>query len=144
MSTVTTHIFPKDEGWAVRKEGEGRASLLVVKDGAKWAVKELNAERASAVLPTQAEAIDRARKLAGGKSIQVVYSTQKQAIDAARKIVHNAKAGQIVVHGRDGSVHLGEVHGLPTVQTSRRKSDLGTEAIKRAVSMVIRERLEGK
>jgi hypothetical protein len=52
--------------------------------------------------------------------------------------------GQIVVHGRDGSFRLVEAHGLRAVQKSPLKSHLGTKAIKRAVSAVIRERLEGK
>jgi len=78
------------------------------------------------------------------KSYSSVYPTRKQAIDAAREIVQRSSAGEIVVHGRDGSVRWREVIGLPIVQKSRVKSDLGTENIRRAVSEVIRERLEGK
>ena len=71
-----------------------------------------------------------------------VYSTQKQALKAARDILQRSAAGQIVVHGRNGSMRWRDVHGLPAVQKPPRKSDLGTEAIKRAVSAVIRQRLE--
>jgi hypothetical protein len=155
MSTKTTHIIPSDDGWAVRKEGEHRASsirgkkgdVFVVKHGEEWAVRKPHAERASAVLPTQAEAIGRAKELAGSGEIHVqhrddVYVTKKEAIDAARDMVHRSSAGQIVVHGRDGSMSWRDVHGLPVVQKPPRKSDLGTKAIKKAVSTVIRERLE--
>jgi hypothetical protein len=70
-----------------------------------------------------------------------LYSTQKKAIDAARRIAQRSSASQIVVYGRDGSIRWREVHGLPAVQTAPRKSDLGTKAIEKAVSTVIRERL---
>ena len=73
-----------------------------------------------------------------------VYPTQKKALDVAREMARRASAAQIVVHGRDGSFRLFGSHGLPTIQTSRRKSDLGTQAIRRAVSAVIRERLAGQ
>lgn len=83
-------------------------------------------------------------KEGGPKRYSGVYPTQKQAIEAAREFVQRSPAGEIVVHGRDGSIRWREVHGLPVVQKSRLKSDLGTENIRRAVSEVIRERLEGK
>jgi hypothetical protein len=73
-----------------------------------------------------------------------VYPTQKQAIDAAREIVQRSSAGEIVVHGRDGSFRWREIHGLPILQKPRVKSDLGTANIRRAVTAAIRERLEGK
>jgi Uncharacterized protein conserved in bacteria (DUF2188) len=71
-----------------------------------------------------------------------VYSTQKQAMEVARDLVQRSPAGQVVVHGRNGSMKLRYVHGLPVVQKPPRKSDLGTSAIKKAVSTVIRQRLE--
>ncbi len=71
-----------------------------------------------------------------------VYSTQKAAVDAARQIVRRAPAGQIVVHSRNGSMRSRDVHGLPVLQTSPQKSKLGTKAIERAVSLVLRERLD--
>ena len=76
-----------------------------------------------------------------GRRARSVYPTQKQAIEAARKVAFRSSAGQIVVHSRNGSMRLKDIWGLPPVQPSARKSDLGTKAIERAVSAVIRERL---
>jgi hypothetical protein len=78
------------------------------------------------------------------KRKSIVYSTQKQALAVAVENVQRAPAAQVVVHGRTGSMRRRYVHGLPAVQKSRVKSDLGTENIRRAVSAVIRERLQGK
>ena len=72
-----------------------------------------------------------------------VYSTQKEAIEAAREIVQRTSAGQVVIHHRDGSIRTRDIHGLPDVQQPPRKSNLGSKAIERAVSTVIRERLSG-
>jgi hypothetical protein len=110
MPAKTTHIIPRDHGWAVKKE-----AVFVAKNGNQSAMKKPRAER--------------------------VYPSQKQAIDAACRIAERSSASQIVVHGRDGSIRWREVHGLPAVQKSPQKSDLGTKAIERAVSAVIRERL---
>jgi hypothetical protein len=110
MPTKTTHIIPRDDGWAVKKE-----AVIIAKNGNQSAMKKPHAER--------------------------VYTSQKQAINAARRIAKRSSAGQIVVHGRDGSIRWREVHGLPAVQTAPKKSDLGTKAIERAVFTVIRERL---
>jgi hypothetical protein len=103
MTAKTTHVVPRNHGWAVMQEGRRRPSS-VARDGA--------------------------------------YSTQKQALEAARDIVRRSPAGQIVVHDRDGSMHWRDIHGLPAIQKPPRKSDLGTEAIKKAVFAVIRKRLE--
>lgn len=46
-------------------------TVYVVQHGDEWAVKKPNAERASAVLPTQREAIERAKELAGKGSIHI-------------------------------------------------------------------------
>jgi hypothetical protein len=116
MPTKTTHIIPSDDGWIVKKEP---AYVFVEERGAQWAVKRPNAKRASAV-----------------------YATQREAINAARKTVMRSSAGQIVVHGRNGSIRWRDLHGLPVVQRPPRKSDLGTKAIEKAVSNVIRKRLE--
>jgi len=70
-----------------------------------------------------------------------VYSTLNQALEVARRTVQRSRAGQIVVHLRDGSMRRHDVHGLPPLPASPYKSDIGTRAIKRAVSAVIRERL---
>ena len=72
-----------------------------------------------------------------------LYSTQKEAIQAARDIVQRTSAGQIVIHLLDGSIRTQDIHGLPEVQQPPRKSNLGSKAIERAVSAVIRERLSG-
>ena len=45
--------------------------VFVIKQGGDWAVKKPHAERASAVLPTQAKAIARAKELAGRGEIHV-------------------------------------------------------------------------
>jgi hypothetical protein len=100
MPAKTTHVIPKNGGWAVRKEGSTNRSTSV-------------------------------------------YSTQKEAIEAAREIVQRMAAGQVVIHYRDGSFRTRYTHGLPEVHRSPRKSKLGTKAIERAVSSVIRERLSG-
>lgn len=100
MRAKTTHVIPKNGGWAVQKEG--------------------SANRSSSV-----------------------YPTQKEAIEAAREIVQRTSAGQVVIHHRDGSIRTRDIHGLPEVQQPPRKSKLGSKAIERAVSTVIRERLSG-
>ena len=45
--------------------------VFVVKQGDDWAVKKPHSERASALLPTQAEAIARAKELAGQGEIHI-------------------------------------------------------------------------
>jgi uncharacterized protein YdaT len=50
----------------------------VVRQDDQWAVKKTHAERASAIYDRQAEAIDRAKELAG--------------------------RGEVIVHGRDGKI----------------------------------------
>jgi Uncharacterized protein conserved in bacteria (DUF2188) len=72
-----------------------------------------------------------------------LYRTQKEAIQAARDIVQGTSSGQIVIHRLDGSMRTQDIHGLPELQRPPRKSKLGTRAIERAVSAVIRERLSG-
>ncbi len=130
MPTKTRHVVPSDGGWVVRKEADTNLASLRSKDGNgviktgfktgnQWSVRKPDVERSSSVSPTQ-----------------------KQAIDAAREMVHRSSSGQVVVHSRNGSMHWRDVHGLPEIQKPPRKSDLGTSAIKKAVSTVIRERLE--
>ena len=100
MHAKTTHVIPKNGGWAVKKEGS----------------------------PTRSTS---------------VYATQKDAIEAAREIVQRTSAGQVVIHHRDGSIRTRDIHGIPDLQQPPRKSKLGSKAIERAVSTVIRERLSG-
>jgi hypothetical protein len=45
--------------------------VFVIRHDAGWAVKKPNAERASGVFDTQAQAIDRARELAGAGVIHI-------------------------------------------------------------------------
>ncbi|HUQ93868.1 MAG TPA: DUF2188 domain-containing protein [Bryobacteraceae bacterium] len=71
----------------------------------------------------------------------VVHSTQRAAMEVARGMAQRVTSSQIVIHRRDGSIRLRDIHGLPAVQVPRRKSDLGTKAIEKAVSTVIRQRL---
>ena len=65
-----------------------------------------------------------------------VYLTQKEAIEAAREIVQSDACGA-------GAIQTRYIHGLPEVQQPRAKSKLGSKAIERAVSAVLRERLSG-
>ena len=81
------------------------------------------------------------RKEGSAKRDTNVYSTQKEAIDAARRMTQRLLSSQIVVHSRNGSMRALDVRGLPIIQRSHLKSDLGRKAIERAVSTVIRERL---
>jgi uncharacterized protein YdaT len=45
--------------------------VFVIKQGDEWAVKKPHAERASAIIPTQAKAVERAKELAGRGEIHV-------------------------------------------------------------------------
>jgi Uncharacterized protein conserved in bacteria (DUF2188) len=47
------------------------SEVFVIHHGDDWAVTKPNAERASAVLPTQAEAIARAREISDGGTIHI-------------------------------------------------------------------------
>lgn len=51
--------------------GHRHNEVFVKIHGQGWAVSKPNAERASAILGTQAEAIERARELAGSGTIHV-------------------------------------------------------------------------
>lgn len=99
MRAKTTHVIPRGDRWAVRREGSGQG------------------RRGD------------------------VYATQEAAIRAARALTQRERSSQLVIHGRDGSIRSEEVHGLPPVQSPPLKGNLGTKAIERAVSTVIRERL---
>src|SRR5712691_9903286 len=76
-----------------------------------------------------------------GKKPGRVFRTQKEAIAAARKISGRTLAGCVVVHLTEGRFRLEEEHGFPKVQRPPRKSRLGTKAIERAVSKVLRDEL---
>jgi hypothetical protein len=100
MSSKTTHVISKDDGWAIFPEGSPRASS--------------------------------------------VFSTQKEALTAAKDLLQKQTSGQIVVHGRDGSIRYSEVHGLPKVQPSPHKSSLGTKNIEKAVYSLVLDSIEEK
>jgi len=51
--------------------GHKHNEVYVVQQGGDWAVKRPNAERASAVLPTQRDAIERAKEIAGRGPIHI-------------------------------------------------------------------------
>lgn len=73
-----------------------------------------------------------------------VYPTQKEAIAAARRLASKASAWEVLLHGRNGSYRIVERHGLPEVRNRPNRSSLAREAIRKAVSAIIRERLLGK
>ena len=118
MPAKTTHIFPTEDGWVVKKEREG---VPPARAGASTRVSPSNA---SAGIAT------------------IVYSTQREAVEAARKIANRSTSGQIVIHSRGGSLRWRDIRGLPAVRKTPVKSSLGTKAIERAVSMVLRRRIE--
>ena len=124
MPAKTAHILPKGDGWVVKRE----RGQVVAKKGPKTTGKA-GAQRVIKIFPTQAAAIEWAKERVGHREL-----------DGQRK--RQSAAGQIVVHSRNGSVRWREIHGLPKVQTPPQKSELGTNAIKKAVSTAIRERLE--
>ena len=70
------------------------------------------------------------------------FAQKKQAVAEAIKLAEAKPAAQVVVHERNGGFHICFTHGLPPILRSHRKSSLGTENIRRAISSTIRERLE--
>jgi hypothetical protein len=126
MPAKTAHILPKGDGWVVKRE---RDHVVAKKRSNLKTSGKSGAERVIKIFPTQAAAIEWAMERVGHGEL-----------DGQRR--KQSAAGQIVVHSRNGSVRWREIHGLPKVQTPPRKSELGTNAIKKAVSTAIRERLE--
>jgi hypothetical protein len=51
--------------------GQKHNEVYVVQHGDQWAVTRPNAERASAVVPTQRDAIERAKEIAGRGPIHI-------------------------------------------------------------------------
>ncbi len=100
---------------------KGMKSTHVVPQNGEWAVKK-----------------------EGSTKLAAVYDTQAQAIAAARSLVRGSCAGQVVVHNVKGMIRLSETYGLPSVQSSPKKSDLGKKTINKAVSTVLLKRLSGK
>lgn len=50
---------------------QSAADVFVPREAEKWAMKKSQRERASEIFPTEAEAIERARKLASGGDIRI-------------------------------------------------------------------------
>ena len=71
------------------------------------------------------------------------FPIQREAIDTAKGLFKSARAGQVVVHGNNGSYRIAFRKGLPELQRRRDRSSLGRETIKKAISSVVRSRLLG-
>ena len=69
-----------------------------------------------------------------------VFRTKAEAVKAAERLAKRGKAGQVVVHHRNGSFTTRGLRGLPRISNTPVKNSVGTEAIKRAVSAVVRAR----
>ena len=82
-------------------------------------------------------------KKEGSRRSSGLYDTQAKAIEAARDLARRSSAGQVVVHGVNGSIRISESHGLPSVQSPHKKSEIGKKTIEKAISTVLRERLSG-
>jgi hypothetical protein len=79
-------------------------------------------------------------KKAGKKA--ATFSSQDKAVKAARKSAKREREAQVVVHAPNGSFVLKEVRGLPVVQKPPQRSSIGTTRISKAISDILKERLE--
>ena len=75
-----------------------------------------------------------------GKSGKI-FVTQGEAIQAARKSVRTEKAGQFVIHGRNGKIKDHGAYRMTPVQDPPRKSRRASD-IERAVSQVSLRRVQ--
>jgi hypothetical protein len=75
-----------------------------------------------------------------GKSAKV-FSTQRKAVEAAKKSVKKERAGQFVVHGRNGQVREYGTYRMTRIQDPPKKSRLAAR-IARAVGKVALERVQ--
>jgi hypothetical protein len=64
-------MFPKTGTSPYMEEAMAKSELFVTNRPNGWAVVKPNAERATAVFPTQAEAIEHARNIANGGTIHI-------------------------------------------------------------------------
>ena len=92
-------------------------STHVIPRGSEWVVKRSARDRGS------------------------VFRTQAEAVQAAEQLAKRGKAGQVVIHHRNGSFTTQGLRGLPRIRRFSGRSELGTEVIMRAVSAAIREEL---
>ncbi|MGA3186647.1 MAG: DUF2188 domain-containing protein [Bryobacteraceae bacterium] len=71
-----------------------------------------------------------------------VHSTKKDAVSSALTLVKKSASGQMVVHGRDGTITDRVTRGLPKVQRPPGRSRLGARRIAKAVGKVVLARLK--
>jgi hypothetical protein len=75
-----------------------------------------------------------------GMKAEGVFASQKEATAEAKRLI-KGKAGQVVVHTKNGNILSAEMHGLPKVQRAAVRSKLGSKAIEKAVSKVVQARI---
>jgi hypothetical protein len=75
-----------------------------------------------------------------GKSAKI-FSTQQQAVEDAKKSVKKERAGQFVVHGRNGQIREYGTYRMTRIQDPPKKSRLAGR-IARAVGKVSLERVQ--
>ena len=75
-----------------------------------------------------------------GKSAKT-FPTQRKAVDAAKKSVKRDRAGQFVVHGRNGEIREHGTRGMPPIQDPPKKSRMAGR-IARAVGKLSLARVQ--
>jgi hypothetical protein len=75
-----------------------------------------------------------------GKSAKT-FPTQRAAVDAAKESAQSEKAGQFVVHGKNGQIREHQTYGMPRIQPPPKKSRLA-RLIAQAVGQVALERVQ--
>jgi hypothetical protein len=75
-----------------------------------------------------------------GKSAKS-FSTQREAVDAAKKSVKKERAGQFVVHGRNGQIREYGTYRMTRIQDPPKKSRIAGR-IGRAVGKMALERVQ--
>jgi hypothetical protein len=75
-----------------------------------------------------------------GRELRGVFATRKEATAAAKRLM-TGKRGQVVVLTKTGKIVSAESHGIPKVQRPAARGRIGSKAIEKAVSTVIRKRL---
>jgi hypothetical protein len=75
-----------------------------------------------------------------GVSVPSVFATRKKATAAAKRLI-KGKTGQVVVLTKNGKIIPAASHGLPKVQRPAVRSKIGSKAIEKAVSAVVKARL---
>jgi hypothetical protein len=69
-----------------------------------------------------------------------VFTTRKEATAEAKRLI-KGKPGQVVVLTKSGKIVSADSHGLPKVQRVPVRSKIGSKAIEKAVSAVVKARL---